>query len=248
MKKIFTTFAAIFQIIAVLTSLTACDEGDIRQRDVTYAQGGFTVKMTGRLTGISQWDDGLMVVLAAFDGQDRVYDMGEMRITSDCEGRDTTLVWSNLNRNARNVELCVVNKLRRRMATLKSIDLDADADTVTMEVGDMDAGLYAAVQGLFDQRCAGCHGGGNYANLKLNRENAITQLVNVPASREEFQGAMRVKPSNPDASALYQMLDPADQRGSSVLMFQHKAAFTEDEMSQGYALDIIRRWIKAIDH
>ena len=182
MKKIFTTFAAIFQIIAVLTSLTACDEGDIRQRDVTYAQGGFTVKMTGRLTGISQWDDGLMVVLAAFDGQDRVYDMGEMRITSDCEGRDTTLVWSNLNRNARSVELCVVNKLRRRMATLKAIDLDADADTVTMEVGDMDAGLYAAVQGLFDQRCAGCHGGGNYANLKLNRENAITQLVNVPAS------------------------------------------------------------------
>jgi len=111
----------------------------------------------------------------------------------------------------------------------------------------MDAGLYAAVQGLFDQRCAGCHGGGNYANLKLNRENAITQLVNVPASREEFQGAMRVKPSDPDASALYQMLDPADQRGSSVLMFQHKAAFTEDEMSQGYALDIIRRWIKAIE-
>ncbi|MCR5820602.1 MAG: hypothetical protein K6F94_06635 [Bacteroidaceae bacterium] len=243
MKKNITTFAPFLWVIVILMTAVACDEGDIRDHNVTYAQGGFSVKLSGRFTGLGEWDDGYSVVLAAFNGQDRVYDMGEMRITPDCEGRDTTIIWNNINRGAQSVELCVVNKLRRRMATLRTADVDENADTVYLNVGEVNTGLFGAVQSLFNMRCAGCHGGGNYANLKLDSAHAYPQLVNIPAHRPEFGGAMRVAPGNPAGSALYQMLDPSDERGNSVLMFQHKAAFTEDDMSQTYALSIIGKWI-----
>jgi len=242
MKNRSLIFAALFGVLC----LSACDEGDIREANVGYAQGGYTVKLHGRLTGLAQWDDGQGVVLAAFDDKDRDYDMGEMQIPAACEGKDTTLVWTHINSTATTVELCVATRLRRRVATFQRAAFDQHGDTLVLEVGDLYVGRFGAVEALFahDRKCVGCHGEGNLGQLQLDKEHAYANLVNQPSRRAEFDGAMRVVPGNAEASALHLMLDPASEKGQGVTMFNHKAAYG-DAINQQFALSVIDQWINA---
>lgn len=239
-------FAPLF---AVTFLISACDEGDIVEKEVSYAQGGYNVTLHCKLTGLGEWNGGYNVVIAAFDDKDKDYDLGELRIGADCEGKDTTIVWENINHIATSIELCITDRLRRRSVTFHKEMLPDDGNTLNIDVGTLNVGLRYSVEALFayDRRCTGCHGDGNFGGLRLNSENAYNNLVGVPAHRAEFAGAKRVEPGDPEHSALYQMLDPNDERGKSVTMFNHKSAYG-DELSQGAALSVIGKWISEVEN
>ncbi len=239
-------FCRIFAVLLATAVLCACDEGDIQEKEVGYAQGGYTVELHGRLTGIDGWNDGYNLVVAAFDEKDKDYDMGELRIGDDCEGKDTTIVWTNINHIATSVELCVATRLRRRVVCFRKEVLPEDGGTLRIDVGDLNVGLFSGVEALFsdNRRCVGCHGEGNFGQLRLNHENAHADLVGKTAHRAEFEGYARVEPGQPEASALHLMLDPDDERGKGVTMFNHKAAYG-DELNQQNALSVIDYWISA---
>jgi len=86
------------------------------------------------------------------------------------------------------------------------------------------------VQSIFDQNCLACHGGSG--NLYLAEAVAWENLVNEPANS---YSAIRVVPSNPDSSVLWNKLIGSDLFGAQMPL--GGALSTTD-------LNIIENWIQ----
>ena len=86
------------------------------------------------------------------------------------------------------------------------------------------------VQSIFDQNCLACHGGSG--NLYLAEAVAWENLVNEPASS---YSAIRVVPSNPDSSVLWNKLIGSDLFGAQMPL---GGALSTTE------LNIIENWIQ----
>ena len=68
------------------------------------------------------------------------------------------------------------------------------------------AGTFADVQAVFDASCTSCHGGAHpSAGMSLADGASYDNLVGVPATTA-CGGAMRVAPSDPDHSCLWQLV------------------------------------------
>lgn len=227
--------------LAVLGGLASCDEGDIPEKGTAYV-GGRPIKLTTHITGLSDWSEGFGVVLATFNGEDN-YDVGQLRIPPECEGKDTTLVWE-LTSGATSVELCLVSALRERIITFAKADIRAGNDTIRLDAGRVEVGVYASVLTLFRGSCIRCHGEGAAAQLWLDADRAYASLVNHPAYRAEFEGKMRVLPGDAEGSVLHQMLDTAYPNAQDIGV-NHKAIFRST-----YPMNIIDLWINngANDH
>mgnify|MGYP006988849478 CR=1 FL=1 len=221
--------------LATLCGLVACDEGDIPEKEVVYTSGR-PIKLTTHITGLSDWSEGFGVVLATFDGDEDNYDVGQLRIPPECEGKDTTLVWE-LTSKATSVELCLVSALRERIITFAKVDVSAGTDTIRLDAGRVEASVYKSVLTLFKNSCIRCHGEGGAAQLWLDADRAYTSLVNHPAYRAEFEGRMRVLPGDAESSVLHQMLDAAYPNAQDIGV-NHKAIFRST-----YPMNIIDLWI-----
>lgn len=189
--------------------LVSCDEGRIYEAVPATAEGGRTVKFTGKVTGMDTWPSGYTVAVAGFDAKSE-YALTSANVMPSQAGEDGTVqvVMSGVTDEVTQIELCVINRIRERVVTFARVDCSETAeDTIRMDVGEQQVGMFQAVQQqVFDSRCASCHGGSTSAagHLFLTAGKSYEQLVNVPSVVNP--DVMRVKPADAENSFLYQVL------------------------------------------
>lgn len=201
------------------TLLTACDEGDIVDATFTDPTETLAVKFEGEVSGLDAWTDGYDVVVAAFDDASD-YSVVQKQLTASADGR-SALTLSGIPTSATSIELCVTNRLRRRVVTFESIALPAAGGTPTDTLhlrlsAPLDVSMMASIQRyIFDDAacsCSLCHSGPNArAGLDLSEGRSAGSLVGVASSRVD--GATRVVPGNAAESVLHQALAEGNPAG-----------------------------------
>lgn len=227
----------IFALISVMVCLMSCDDGLIYEKESTAEHTGYTVKLTGRITGVNSWVSSYNLVLAAFS-ESSEYAIVQQRIPQTA-ANGTTLTIYDVDASASTIELCVTDILRRRVLTLKSMDITTEADprdTVTIDVGDINASMFSAIQtGVFNTTCVQCHGGSSTpaANLYLTEGKAYSNLVDSASTR--VNEGVRVIPGDAANSVLHKVIFPGNAAG---LSFSHSGMIAEEEV-----LNLIDAWI-----
>lgn len=226
----------IFVLLCVATGLAACDDGLVPRKEHAAAQGGCTARLTGHVTGADSWPDYYQLVLAGFGESE--YATAQVLVSPDSND-NVSLALSNIGSEVKTVELCVTNQLRRRVVTYLSMDVaSASGDTLYMDAGQVDAGMYSAIQdNIFGKTCVQCHGGGGSpaAGLYLTEGRSHASLVGQPSTR--IKGGIRVIPGDADESVLHKVISPG---GASGLGFSH-----ENMITSSTSLRLIDEWINA---
>ena len=206
MNKRVLTLACCFSLAGLLA---ACDDGRIYEEQTVIPQEGLSLKMTGRISNIGSWPSGYSLVVAGFNEESAYAVVSKIVPNPAADGGEVTVEMSGITDEVTSLELCVTDRLRRRVHTFCKTDISAAVDNVvTMDVGTQDVGMYGVVQTeVFTPSCAACHGasaGGAAAGLHLTEGHSFAALVNQPATcRPEM---LRVSPGNADGSLLYLVL------------------------------------------
>lgn len=183
----------------------SCDDGRLYEEQTAISETGRVVKLTGQLSGINNWAEGYDVVVAGFaKGNEFAI------ITKDVQtsaGGQVVTIMSGIPDDVTEVELCVTNRLRKRILTFCQADL-SNTDTIRLETGTMDVGMYATIQEqLFNTTCVSCHGASTFAGggLYLTDEKSYDALMGKPSQLQE--GMMLVKSGDAESSILFQAID-----------------------------------------
>ena len=146
--------------LLLLAYITSCDDGRIYEKTETLSEEGRTLKMSGKINGISKWPDGYSVVVAGFSDESE-YAVVTKTIPA-VEDDEIQVTMTGVSDKVTTIELCVINKLRKRVISFQSMDdLTAVDDTILMDVGTVNVGMYHGIQEkVFNTTCAHCHGGG----------------------------------------------------------------------------------------
>ena len=116
-------------------------------------------------------------------------------------------------------------------------ELAAITDTILMDVGTLDVGMFSSIQSqVFDKRCVACHGqtGSASGNLFLTEGKSYHALVNQPAHKNS--DILLVKPGSAEESFLHLVLNRAGDTSMN-----HTDMLSEDEQP---LLKLIDNWIK----
>lgn len=220
--------------------LAACDEGTIYpDTNAPTQRDGLVVKLTGHLTGTNSWADGYTVAVAAFDDESP-YALITKNITG--EG-DVEMVTNAIPTEATQVELCILDRLRQRIATIaqqSTSGIGDTRDTLRMDVGTTDLGMTALLQqNVFTPRCAGCHGLSSHtaAGIDLTEGNTYGNIVGKPS--KHMVGKNIVEPNDYAESVLGMMLD-TDLTSS--WGYDHQRADISDTWRK-----ILKDWIENIE-
>ena len=186
--------------LLLLAYITSCDDGRIYEKTETLSEEGRTLRMSGRISGINKWPDGYSVVVAGFSDESE-YAVVTKTIPA-VENDEIQVTMTGVSDKVTTIELCVINRLRKRVISFRSMDdLTAVDDTILMDVGTVDAGMYHGIQEkVFNTTCAHCHGGGSSAagNLYLTEGKSYEALVNHPSKKVD--GMLLVKPGSAQES------------------------------------------------
>ena len=217
-------------LIISLLALSACDDGDIIE-DLKEENTGRTVTVVISVSGIENWSSGYNVVVAGF-GDNKYADISKnIPVGAD------TIVLRGIGSSVKTIEICVINRLRERVATFYKSDISADnSDEIVLEAGAIRADMFNAIQNaIFTPTCAACHGGGKSAaaGLYLTEGNSYDALVNV-ASAKATDGSLRVVPGDAENSFMYKVVTGTD----GVLSFDHSNMITEEKY-----VKLIENWI-----
>lgn len=220
-------------ISVVALFATGCDDGKIYPDNSGVATTGFTVTMKGELTGCDQYaDTQYTVALAVFE------DDNEFAVVSKNlnDGNDD-ISMTNVDRKVSTVEVCIINRLRKRVITLLSKSIDTTEDVV-FNIGELDAAPFAVIcSEIFNKTCLQCHGGTETpaAGLDLNASKAYSDIVNKPSTVVE--GEMIVNPGNASASTLWQVvatdISESWRFDHSNLLTSEKSSFIESWINNG---------------
>ena len=212
-------------IVSAIWTMRACDSGDFIEQNVSIADSGRTVKLTARISGLSDWESqGYHVALAGFTANSQYALMQKAIPTTTADGEGITLEVNNISSEVNTMELAVTNNLRKRIITLKTLKMDdyegyGPSDTIRMNLGEVDLSHFGCLQwGVFDRACIQCHGGnGRMAGgLDLTVGMAYGNLVDVASKLKE--GMWRVKSNDADASLVCQILE---EGGENLLHYNH---------------------------
>lgn len=218
--------------------LYSCDDGSIPEVDITPQDNGYVAKLTGHITGIKRWSNQYTVVLAGF-ADDSDYATVQKNLPSN-DG-DISVTLANIPTDTKRVELCVTNSLRKHVVTLASINIaEAAGDTIRLNVGQLDASQFAAIQQhVFSTTCANCHGASTFAaaGLYLTEGKSYEYLINSESSKES--GMMRVQPGDAEHSILYKALT-TDISTEGKWRYDHTSEVVNENM-----LTLIGNWINA---
>lgn len=194
-------------IFAALLLCTSCDDGDIYNENKNVNREGATLKLTGKLHGADQWNEEYTLVIAAFE-EGNEYAINAKNIPASINGKEAATTLSGITSNAKTLELCVINRLRERIASFASVENSSDGDTIKMEVGEINVGMHSAIQKtIFNTTCAHCHGANakeGVANLSLTANNSYNALVGRESCKAA--GKMLVAPGDAENSLLYEIL------------------------------------------
>lgn len=223
---------AISILFLSIFSLFSCDDGKIYdQKEPVPAEGG-CLRLSARITGIDQWPSKYGVVVAGFSGND--YATISKGITGTAADGSVEVVLGGIPETVSRVEVCVINRLRKRVVSFYSTDFEPRRDTVVVEAGTIDAGMFNSLQAeVFDRSCVGCHGESTAAaaGLHLTAGESYGQLVGVRADLSE-EGHALVEPGDARSSFLWEILH------EDRLRFNHTDIITSGEL-----LELIEDWI-----
>ena len=198
--------AALLMTAALCTS---CDDGRIYPEDILpTGREGRVAKVVGTISGQDTWAAGYEVVVAAFNAES---DYALITKNIPNETQEVNMTMTAIPNEATTIELCVIDRLRQRVATLKSVDIanSSDArDTILIDTGTMDAGMLATLQdNVFTPRCATCHGLSSSAagGINLTKGNTYASIVGVPSRRMPDKNI--VEPGQSSESVLQMMLN-----------------------------------------
>lgn len=212
----------------------ACDEGKIYDDAGTGGDDGVTstVRFTGEVTGLDSWSGSdYTVVVAGFADSDYA-EVSKPVTSGDME-------MGGVTDDVTSVELCVINRLRKRVVTLASTEpVKASDGYIHFDAGKVDGGMYGAVQtSVFDAACVQCHGGSNHAAASLNlvAPESYGALVNKESVKSPDM--MRVSPGNAQESVLWRALatDMSDDWA-----YRHQTI-----ISNTTSVDLVKAWIDA---
>ena len=223
MKHFASTTAGLLALLALAAS---CDDGRLYADRLILPEEGRVVRLTATLDGLDTWADGYSVVLAGFgEGSDYavIADDGTVDITMSGVAEEVTTL-----------EVCAINRIRKRVATYYELDCSTLADdTLRIDAGRLDVGMFATIQqDIFDRTCTGCHGEGRWLDLSAGASHAT--LVGQPST--VFEGRTRVLPGHAAESVLYTILTTDE---SANLATDHQTQFTLSD--EQFAL--IEDWI-----
>lgn len=222
-------------LTAVILSLSSCDEGWIYPDDVVQAEEGGAAHFSGLVTGADSWSSGYTLALAGFaDGNE--YALISKNIdASISDGRcDVTL--SGIPGDVNTIELCAIDRLRRRVATFVSANYNPQSGTLQIDADALDISMSSAIQTeIFNTTCTQCHGATGHAaaGLDLLAGNSLENLISVPSRK--IPGTDRVTPGKSGESELYLILTT---NISAEWNYDHSVEVVRQEK-----LDLIRNWI-----
>ena len=222
-------------ILAALTALlVSCDSGPVDESIAYVPQEGRTVKVTGTFSGMDTWPDGYTVAVAGFSQASDYAVVAKNIAVGDGEVRT---VMSGVSGEVTEVEVCVIDRLRVRVATFARADNlnELADDTIRLDVGALDVGMFHTVQQtVFNEDCIACHGMSNEAarGLYLTEGRSYGCLVGKPSSADP--GKLLVNPGHSNES------------------FRHLVLHEDGHLSHGHAdilsakpekLNLIDDWI-----
>ena len=229
MKRIAYTTMGLLALLAVTAS---CDDGRLYADRLIIPEEGRVVKLTATLEGLDTWSDGYSIVLAGFeDGSDYTVIAKSVQAADD---GTVDITMSGVAEEVTTLEVCAINRIRKRVATYYELDCSTLADdTLRIDAGRLDVGMFATIQqDIFDRTCTGCHGEGRWLDLSAGASHAT--LVGQPST--VFEGRTRVLPGHAAESVLYTILTTDE---SANLATDHQTQFTLSD--EQFAL--IEDWI-----
>lgn len=238
-------------LLALALALAACDSGDIQEKTVAVSNSGKTVKLTAMLNGVSTWGGEKTLALAGFSDQSNYAVVQRAIPSATADSTRVEVVLSSLGTGIRTVELVLSNKLRERLITLASVDLNdyedyGPKDTIRLSLDTLDVSLYGCLQrGLFDKACTQCHGATGRAAGRLNLMAGLSHgnLVDVPSTQKE--GYIRVKTGDPANSLLHLILN---EGGEQLLHYNHTEVLSSQFKSNlTQVRELIDEWIAGLE-
>lgn len=219
---------------AILGSLSSCDEGRIYNDDTVQTEEGGAAHFSGSVTGADTWSQGYTLALAGFeDGNDYALISKNIDFSASNGKCDVTL--SGIPADVTTIELCAIDRLRRRVASFISADYNTQVNLqISAEMVDMS--MSGAIQTeIFNTTCVQCHGGNGHAaaGLELLAGNSFANLISIPSRK--MPGIDRVTPGKSEESELFLILDTDV---SADWNYDHSVEVVRQEK-----LDLIRNWI-----
>ena len=111
----------------------SCDDGKIYDENNQTEREGGTVKLTAQINGIDSWPGGYSVVLAGFT-PDNAFAQTAKGISQTADGT-INMVLAGIPSEVTQIEVCVINKLRKRIASFYTADYTEQADTIRLDAG-----------------------------------------------------------------------------------------------------------------
>lgn len=222
-------------LTAVILSLASCDEGRIYNDDTIQTEEGGAAHFSGTVAGADTWSQGYTLALAGFEDGNEYALISKNIETSVIDGKcDITL--SGIPGEVTKIELCAIDRLRRRVATFLSADYKPQSTTLQIDADIVDMSMSTAIQTeIFNTTCVQCHGGNGHAAAGLNllAGNSFGNLISIPSRK--IPGMDRVAQGQSAESELFLILDTDI---SVDWNYDHSVEVVRQEK-----LDLIRNWI-----
>lgn len=231
-------YNCIILVSVFLGSLLSCDEGRLYNDYTVQTEEGGAARFSGKLNGTETWSQGYTLALAGFEeGNDYALISKNIEISVIEDRCEITL--SGIPSEVTAIELCALDRLRRRVATFISADYNPEDGIVQQSAEGIDVSMAAAIQTeIFNTTCIQCHGGNGHAaaGLDLMAGNSFGNLIDIPSRK--ISGMDRVSPGKSGESELFLILDSDI---SADWNYDHSVEVVRQEK-----LDLIRNWIDNI--
>jgi len=228
----------------LMALLSSCDEGMIYPKETGYNKTGMVMRLTANISGYDNWKntDGYSLVIAGFGEQTGSMDYAVIskNIPEPDEAGNVSLVMSGIpEADVKTLEVCVVNRLRVKLASFSSLDVQGDTrDTLYMESGNIDVSVDRMIHNeVFTPTCASCHGasGKGARGLFLTDDEKFNPVSKASGA---VSGKMVVAPGDYQNSVLYNAL--IDNAGGA--LHQPHADMLEAKRRDNL-LSMVRLWI-----
>ncbi|MDE6135752.1 MAG: hypothetical protein K2F79_09290, partial [Muribaculaceae bacterium] len=139
-------------ILILLLITTACDQGRIYDHEPDFSRPGMVARVSVATSGSPAWPQGYTLAVAGFEnGND--YALISKNVSPEPDG-NCSVVLAGIPASASTVELCVIDRLRRRIASFASVEADPMADTIRIDAQGIDISVSNFIQtSIFNTTC-----------------------------------------------------------------------------------------------
>lgn len=224
-------------LVSCALLFTSCDEGRIPEKVRNYTEKGRVAKLDADLTGISSLSNNYTIAFAGFTDDGSYSEISKV-IQPDANGH-VSMELAGIPDDVTKLEVCIINSIRKRVATFYSVDAPSTNDTIFVSPdAAISVSMFDYLQtNVFDKQCSHCHSGSSWAaSLDLNPGNSYADLVGVASHKEE--GKNRVSANDADNSVLYEVLSSELSAGWK---YDHSKIMVTDAAN----LQLIKDWINS---